>query len=211
MRMRFFSIFIVVIFCSMLGTFLFGEGINPSVIALQEERVLQWRKKRDEFFKSHERSPLTSKEKENFKGLIYYPFNPKYVFIDQIKGYIFHINNPNYYVIFLPHKGTCERYIQCGKFNFNLNGKEYSIQVYESILSETLFIPFKDMTNWRETHEGGRYIDSEILAGYKMVLDFNMAYNPPCAYNGKSVCVLPPKENVLNINIQAGEKIFKSF
>jgi uncharacterized protein (DUF1684 family) len=80
------------------------------------------------------------------------------------------------------------------------------MEVYKSILSDSLFIPFKDETNGKETYEGGRYIDAEILPGYEMVLDFNMAYYPSCAYNEKFICVLPPKENVLPIPIRAGER-----
>jgi len=72
-----------------------------------------------------------------------------------------------------------------------------------------LFIPFKDETNGKGTYEGGRYIDAEILLGYKMILDFNMAYSPSCAYNEKFVCVLPPRENMLGIEIRAGEKNIK--
>jgi hypothetical protein len=90
-----------------------------------------------------------------------------------------------------------------------LNGKEYNIEIYKSILSDSLFIPFKDKTNGRESYEGGRYIDAEILPGYKMVLDFNMAYHPSCAYNNNFICVLPPRENTLDVEIRAGEKNFK--
>ena len=185
---------------------LFGDGLNPFNIALQEKQVIDWRKERNEFFRSHERSPLIPAEKRNFKGLKYYPFNPKYVFYGPIERYIFHISNPEYYATFLTTKGTKKRYIRYGKFHFKLNGKEYTIQIYKSILSDALFIPFKDMTNGKETYEGGRYIDAEILTGYNMVLDFNMAYNPSCVYNEKFICIFPPKENVLNIRIEAGEK-----
>ena len=94
-------------------------------------------------------------------------------------------------------------------FIFNLDGKEYTLEIYKSILSDNLFIPFKDKTNGKETYEGGRYIDAEILPDYKMILDFNMAYNPSCAYNEKFVCVLPPRENMLDIEIRAGEKNFQ--
>jgi uncharacterized protein (DUF1684 family) len=204
-------IFMIGIFSLMLGTFLFGEGIDPSTIAFQKKRVMEWRRERDEFFKNHERSPLTPKEKRNFTGLKYYPFDPKYIFSGQIERYIFNINNPKYYATFLTNKGLHKRYIRYGKFKFNLEGKEYIIQIYKSILSDALFIPFNDMTNGKETYEGGRYFDAEILTGYKLLLDFNMAYNPSCVYNSKFTCVLPPKENMLNIYIQAGEKIFKPF
>jgi uncharacterized protein (DUF1684 family) len=202
-----------VIFLLILLTFVLWEGIalsgeneNQDFLKLEEKRAMDWRRGRDVFFKSHQRSPLTPSEKRNFKGLNYYPFRPQYVFLGQIERYILHINNPKYYATFLTNKGINKRYLRYGKFHFNLDGKEYTIEVYKSILSDMLFIPFKDRTNGKETYEGGRYIDAEILPGYKMVLDFNMAYYPSCAYNEKFICVLPPKENMLNVEIRAGEK-----
>ena len=61
----------------------------------------------------------------------------------------------------------------------------------------------------RRVKRVARYIDAEILNDYKMVLDFNMAYHPSCAYNDKFICALPPKENTLDLEILAGEKNFK--
>jgi len=185
------------------------RGEDQKEITLEEQRVLKWRKERDVFFKSHQRSPLLPQDKKNFNGLKYYPFDPQYVFSGEIERFNFHINNPKYYATFLTNKGTNKRYIRYGKFHFQLAGKEYTIEIYKSILSDTLFIPFKDKTNEKETYEGGRYIDAEILPDYKMVLDFNMAYQPSCAYNEKFVCALPPRENMLDIDIQAGEKNYK--
>jgi hypothetical protein len=206
----------VVFFIFLIGISLLLQGIPESIrgedqkeITLEEQRVLKWRKERDSFFKSHQRSPLLSKDKKNFNGLKYYPFDPKYLFSGEIERFNFHINNPKYYAIFLTNKGTNKRYIRYGKFHFQLAGKEYAIEIYKSILSDTLFIPFKDKTNEKETYEGGRYIDAEILTDYKMVLDFNMAYQPSCAYNEKFVCALPPRENILDIEILAGEKDYK--
>ncbi len=184
-------------------------GMSQEEMRLEERRVLEWRKERDAFFKNHQRSPLLPGEKRHFKGLKYYPFDPKYVFSGKIERLIFNINNPKYYATFLTNKGTNKRYLRYGKFHFQLDGKEYTIEIYKSILSDMLFIPFKDRTNGKETYEGGRYIDAEILPDYKMVLDFNMAYNPSCAYNEKFVCVLPPRENMLDNEIRSGEKLFK--
>ena len=198
------------------GIFLLAQGIpvtargeDQKEITLQEQRVLKWRQERDAFFKNHQRSPLLPQDKRHFKGLKYYPFDPQYVLSGQIERFIFHINNPKYYATFLTNKGTNKRYLRYGKFHFTLNGKEYTIEIYKSILSDYLFIPFKDKTNEKETYGGGRYIDAEILPDYKMVLDFNMAYHPSCAYNEKFVCVLPPRENMLDIEIRAGEKNYK--
>lgn len=185
------------------------RGEDQKAVTPQEQRVIKWRKERDVFFKSHQRSPLLSQDKKTFKGLKYYPFDPKYIFSGQIERFVFHISNPKYYATFLTNKGTNKRYLRYGKFRFTLDGKVYTIEIYKSILSDILFIPFKDETNEKETYEGGRYIDAEILPDYKMVLDFNMAYHPSCAYNDQFVCVLPPRENVLDVEIRAGERNFK--
>jgi uncharacterized protein (DUF1684 family) len=193
----------------MEGAALCGEEEDKEFLADQKKCVMEWRKDRDQFFKNHQRSPLTPTEKKRFKRLKYYPFDSQYVFSSQIERYNFHINNPKYYATFLTNKGTNKRYIRYGKLQFKLNGKDHTIEVYKSILSDMLFIPFKDMTNGKETYEGGRYIDAEILPGYRMVLDFNMAYHPSCAYNEKFICALPPKENMLEIEIKAGEKTIK--
>jgi len=189
-----------------MGVCFASEATDELLPGLEEKRVLEWRKERDQFFRTHVRSPLLPKEKAGFKGLKYYPFDSKYLFSGHIERYIFHIDNPKYYATFLTNKGTNKRYIRYGRFHLEMDGKQFSIEVYKSILSDKLFIPFKDKTNGKETYEGGRYIDAEILSGYKMVLDFNMAYHPSCAYNDKFTCALPPKENFLEIEIRAGEK-----
>jgi hypothetical protein len=203
-------------FIFLIGISLWAQGIPDRLkgedqreITPEEQKVLKWRKERDAFFKNHQRSPLLPQDKKIFKGLKYYPIDSKYVFSGEIERFHYQINNPKYYATFLTNKGTNKRYIRYGKFHFQITGKEYAIEIYKSILSDTLFIPFKDKTNGKETYEGGRYIDAEILADYKMVLDFNMAYQPSCAYNEKFVCALPPRENMLDVEIQAGEKDYK--
>ena len=207
---RIFLVFLnLLIFSVFSGLSMAGEGEKTDFNTQQEKSALEWRKERDEFFKSHQRSPLTPKGKRVFNGLKYYAFDPNYAFSGEIKRTILHINNPDYYATFLTNKGTNKRYIRYGKFLFQLNGKEYVLGIYKSILSDILFIPFKDRTNGKETYEGGRYIDAEILPGYKMVLDFNMAYHPSCAYNEKFICVLPPRENMMEVEIRAGEKNYK--
>ncbi len=186
------------------------RGEDQKEMTPQEQHVMAWRKDRDVFFKAHQRSPLLPQDKKTFKGLKYYPVDPKYTFSGQIERFVFHINNPKYYATFLTNKGTNKRYVRYGKFRFTLDGKEHTLEIYKSILSDMLFVPFKDETNEKETYEGGRYIDAEILPDYRMVLDFNMAYHPSCAYNEKFVCVLPPRENMLDVEIRAGEKNFRS-
>jgi len=206
---RWSGLSILLVYFLLQGTPLAGHGANSPGVSSQEKLVVEWRKERDIFFKSHSRSPLTPDEKRHFKGLRYYPFNSKYVFSGKIERYILNINNPQYYATFLTNKGTNKRYIRYGKIRFQLDGKNYSLEIFKSILSDRLFVPFKDKTNGKETYEGGRYIDGEVLEGYTMVLDFNEAYYPTCAYNDKFVCALPPKENALDVEIPAGEKNYK--
>ena len=195
---------VVLFICS--GLSIAAKGEKTDFKTEQEKVVMEWRKGRDEFFKTHQRSPFNAEEKKAFKGLKYYKFNPNYSFSGEIKRFILHINNQDYYATFLTNKGMNKRYIRYGTFRFQLNGKEHTLQIFKSILSDTLFIPFKDKTNGKETYEGGRYIDAEILPGYRMVLNFNMAYYPSCAYNEKFTCALPPRENDLPVEIKAGEK-----
>jgi uncharacterized protein (DUF1684 family) len=174
------------------------------------KEIKNFREERDDFFKNHQRSPLKWPDKLKFHRLSYYPIDLKYRFSGKIGRYTLDIRDPQYYATFLTNKGTKKRYVRYGQFKFILNGKEYRLQIYKSILSDTLFIPFKDKTNGKETYSGGRYLDAEIsVPEYVATIDFNMAYNPSCAYNEKFICALPPEENILNIDIQAGEKKFR--
>ena len=202
-------LFILTSFLLLEGVLWAGEGPNSKGNNTQEQLVIEWRKERDIFFRTHQRSPLAPEEKKQFKGLKYFPFDSKYVFSGKIKRTILNINNPEYYATFLTNKGTNKRYVRYGKFQFQIEGKECSLEIFKSILSDRLFVPFRDRTNGKETYEGGRYIDAEILEGYQMVLDFNMAYQPACVYNEKFVCVLPPRENTLTVEIRVGEKNLK--
>ena len=185
------------------------EGMDPSTLKLEEQKVTEWRKEREDFFRNHQRSPLSPSQKRNFKGLKYYPFNPQWLFSGQIERYVLHINNPEYYATFLTNKGTNKRYIRYGRFRFNVGGKVHTLEIFKSLLSDQLFIPFKDMTNGKETYEGGRYIEAEILPGYQVVVDFNRAYNPSCVYDDRFACVVPPKENTLALEVRAGERNWK--
>ena len=203
-----------IVFFVILPVLLLLQGISPAAedpafLKNEEEKVVKWRKEREDFFRNHQRSPLAPTQKKNFKGLKYYPFNPRFVFSGKIDRYLLHINNPDYYATFLTNKGTNKRYIRYGKFQFNVDEKAFSLEVFKSILSDLLFVPFKDLTSGKQTYEGGRYIEAEILTGYRMVLDFNMAYHPSCVYDERFVCVLPPKENTLGIEVLAGEKNLK--
>ena len=86
---------------------------------------------------------------------------------------------------------------------FTLHGKEYSL---EPVLEgKELFYIFKDLTAGKETYPAGRFLYSQLPVNGKVLLDFNKAYTPPCAFTPYATCPLPPKQNRLQIRIEAGE------
>jgi len=105
-----------------------------------------------------------------------------------------------------------------GIIHFTINDTAVTLNIYQSQdlmatekYRDHLFIPFTDATSGEETYESGRYIDLEIkdIANNKVLIDFNRAYNPYCAYvSGRFNCPIPPAENRLGVAIRAGEKAF---
>jgi uncharacterized protein (DUF1684 family) len=114
--------------------------------------------------------------------------------------------------------GNTKTYARFGQLKFTIDGKKYKLTVYRSLAlmknplyKDYLFIPFKDETSSYDTYGGGRYLDLRMgdLVKNEIIIDFNKAYNPYCAYSAGYSCPIPPKENYLKINIMAGEKNFK--
>ena len=204
---KLFAVFLLLTLVPFSGKMAHSQGKSDQEIT---QKIHEYRQRRDRFFKDHPRSPLDDSQRSNFKELTYYPVDLKYRFEGKIERYKYHIMNPKYYANFLTNKGIKKRYIRYGRFQFQLNGKEYVIQLYKSPGSDHLFTPFRDKTNGDGTYEGGRYLDAEIIMpGYRTVIDFNMAYNPSCVYNEKYICIIPPDENNFDVEITAGEKMFE--
>jgi uncharacterized protein (DUF1684 family) len=106
--------------------------------------------------------------------------------------------------------------VKYGELAFSLNGKEFKLNIYQNLglinkegYEDYLFLPFLDETNGIESYGGGRYVDARIPEGATMIIDFNKAYNPYCAYNHKYSCPIPPKENHLDIKVLAGVRYVK--
>ncbi len=115
------------------------------------------------------------------------------------------------------HSGKQKLFREYGTLLFVLNGEKLTLHAYQSVdmvsgkTNDTyLFVPFRDRTNYEDTYGGGRYIDlspAEVVNG-QIVIDFNKAYNPYCAYSEGFNCPIPPDENTLPVEIAAGEKTF---
>ena len=105
------------------------------------------------------------------------------------------------------------KYRAKGYLHFEYEGKEYQLKVYENAMyasrpdyDGSLFLPFTDVTNGKESYGGGRYLDFNIRKMDNVVIDFNRSYNPYCAYDPKYSCPIPPEENDLDFAVTAGVK-----
>lgn len=173
-----------------------------------QEEIMRFQKELNDEFKNSEKSPLTAKEKKKFTGHSFYPINENYrvvaKFVRADNALPFQMQTTT------DRLPTYEKY---GEAIFELDGKTITLSIYQSHdLRKTekyknhLFLPFTDLTNGHETYGGGRYLDLTIPTGDTIVIDFNKAYNPSCAYNAKYSCPVPPKGNALKLPIPAGLK-----
>lgn len=94
-----------------------------------------------------------------------------------------------------------------GQVSFELNGISCRLEALEGTQGR-LFIIFKDETHHDDTYPGGRYLHTDAPTNGEIEIDFNRAYNPPCAFTNYATCSLPPAKNVLKVSITAGEKYF---
>jgi len=102
--------------------------------------------------------------------------------------------------------GEVEEMVSPGTVAFTLGGKEYRLAPVVEPGSDQLFFIFADLTNRDETYGAGRFLYTGLPKDGKVVLDFNRAYNPPCAFTAFATCPLPPSQNRLKVRVEAGEK-----
>lgn len=155
-------------------------------------------------------SPLTDADFAAFKTLDFYPIDGKFAVVADF------IRTPNEKVFKMKTSSSrLPEYIKYGELHFTLDGKKLKLNLYQNIdlakklgFEDYLFLPFSDLTCGKESYIGGRYIDIKIPESNQMLIDFNTAYNPYCAYNHKYSCPIVPLENDLEVEIRAGVKKF---
>jgi uncharacterized protein (DUF1684 family) len=162
----------------------------------------EFRKSKDHFFKSDPHSPLSEAERRDFQGLHYYPENSELSFEVAVEPFA----EPQH-VDMQTSTGEVRHYHKFGTFNFEVDGRPATLTVYSDGEGEA-FVPFADATSGSETYGAGRYLELEWLGGNRFHVDFNLAYNPWCAYSPSYSCPFPPAENRLQVPIRAGEKDF---
>jgi len=136
-----------------------------------------------------------------FKGIDTFPPDPRWRITARWEAY------PQPKPVEVPSViGTPTHELAPGRAWFKLDGKEYALEPTQD--GDSLFFVFKDRTAPKETYGAGRFLDAPPPRNGTVVLDFNRAYNPPCAFTSFATCPLPLPENVLPARIEAGEKVW---
>jgi uncharacterized protein (DUF1684 family) len=162
----------------------------------------RFRQEKDHFFKNDPNSPLGEEQKLVFNNLEYFPENPELrmeLALEPIE--------PPREVMLITSTGDRRNYLQKGQITFQVDGQKAVLQVYEDGYG-SYFLPFVDASAPQETYGAGRYLEPEEVNPGVLHVDFNLAYNPFCAYNDRWSCPIPPHENRLKVRIEAGEKKF---
>jgi uncharacterized protein (DUF1684 family) len=167
--------------------------------------LTSFREAKDLSFAQDRNSPLTRAQRRKFRGLDYFPENPKLRFLVKITE----LSDRDRVVIELTTStGGSNSYVRWGTFTFAVGGEPATLTVYQGLDAGELFLPFADATSGHESYGAGRYLDLLPLEDGRYLVDFNFSYNPYCAYNPNWSCPVPPAENRLRVPIRAGEKTF---
>ncbi|UII27111.1 DUF1684 domain-containing protein [Fulvivirga maritima] len=161
------------------------------------------REAQESFMRNSNESPFVE-QNIKFEGLKFFPPDQKY----KIKARFTPKENPEVREL-ATSEGEPEEYLEYGYATFTLDDKEQQLLIMENVQEGVLFLAFADETSAAETYGGGRYLELKHDGGKSILLDFNLAYNPYCAYTAGYSCPLPPKENLLTVAIRAGEKTYK--
>lgn len=194
-------IVLVVLSGSLLAQSYNKDSLNESIQKFQKELNTD--------YSDSLHSPLSKADRLKFKGHDFYPLDLTYCVIAELK------RTPEEKIFKM--KTTTDRlpeYVKFGEVHFKIKDKKYKLNVYKSEelskrqgFEDYLFLPFKDLTSGKETYGGGRFIDLKAKDGDKMIVDFNKAYNPYCAYSDQYSCPVPPPENFLETEVKAGIKL----
>jgi uncharacterized protein (DUF1684 family) len=166
--------------------------------------LTDFRQKKDEFFASDHHAPLTPEQQHAFSGLRYYDENRHLKFTLGVSRF----EKPEVIELQLS-TGEVTSYQRWGRIEFEVEGEPTGLTLFKDAESGEFFLPFVDATNGKETYGAGRYVEVQELGGDRILVDFNYAYNPFCAYNEEWACPLTPFENRLKVPIRAGETNFK--
>lgn len=164
--------------------------------------LTDFRAEKDDFFGKHPQSPLSAAQKRAFSGLRYFDENPSLRLEVQAEPLA---REP---IEVQTSTGEVREYFRVARFKFSVDNQPAELTIYES--DGGYFLPFVDSLAGKETYPAGRYLEPEPLPGNRFLVDFNIAYNPYCAYNEGWSCPLTPFENRVKVPIRAGEMLFEA-
>ncbi|MEX2594774.1 MAG: DUF1684 domain-containing protein [Anditalea sp.] len=169
-----------------------------------QQRIENERERQFKFLKYNDDSPLTQEQKNALDSLSYFPVDPNY----KVRARVVPVDKK--VMIQIPMTdGTLERYIKHSYAEFELMGSTNRLLLLQADGEQdrrNFFLAFADDTSGEETYGGGRFLDVKKDGQNSITIDFNLVYNPYCTYNPDYACPIPPKENILEIPIRAGEK-----
>ena len=142
-----------------------------------------------------------SETRTHFKGLEYYPIDSKWRVEARYEAY-----HPPKKIPITDITGMTSDNIAPGAIVFEIDGQEHRLDPILEEGSTDYFIIFRDATSKDTTYPAGRYLYAQPPKDGKIIVDFNKAYNPPCAFTDYATCPLPPLQNRLPARIEAGEK-----
>ena len=171
-------------------------------------KIEKSRQEKNDYMKNNPGSPFNQDSKAHFSPLKYYDVNPSFVF--KSKLYLYTKQDT---VTIFGTKGEKRNIVRFGYVKFNYKDKDYQLNVYKGSTHEGkpyYTIWFTDKTTGNETYGVGRYLDFDLNPDKEHIytIDFNLAYNPYCAYSARYSCAIPTKEDHINIAVEAGEKSF---
>jgi uncharacterized protein (DUF1684 family) len=181
----------------------------PDYVASVKQFHAGW----DATMRDPRQSPLKPTERARFHGISWFPIQSSYrvtTRFTQMPG--------KQTLTMRTSSGETVSYVRVGVLTFTLKGQPCRLNAYQTAQpatseerdADTLFIPFTDATSGHESYGGGRYIEVPRGKANTITLDFNLAYNPYCAYTTGYSCPIPPQENHLSIAVKAGARAYRS-
>jgi len=194
-------ILIIIVFI-MIYSFMGTEISEKDYIeTIQSSRV-----ETQEYMKNDPDSPFNKKGEVKFNGLKYFEVDSKY----KVKANIERLTSPEPTDIQMTN-GETEKYFKYAIATFTLDGQLQNLLLLKSEKywdEDMLFLPFYDATSANESYGGGRFLNLEYTDQDILEIDFNLAYNPYCAYTDTYRCPIPPSENNITVEVRAGERIY---
>ncbi len=190
---------------ALLCIFSFAHAQQYKMSVVQE--IKKWQNELDAEYKGKATSPLSAEDIKKFTGHHFFKIDTAFRVIAKIV-----LTNSNAEIPFKTTTDKIKMHIKYADLHFKIKGQSFVLSVYQSKdlmqikeYADFLFLPFFDETSGIETYGGGRYIDLRLPKnGNTIIVDFNKAYNPYCAYASGYSCPKVPSENELKIKVLAG-------